>query len=288
MSQRSKYCLIGIPDHQGVLHVGGRIGSAQGPQAVRKILARMIGKAGLADRIWDAGDVQGLSSDVAANHRLAADQIRDLHRSVPGTVSVVIGGGHDHSFSQLLGISEGMRRTKGAQRKLRLGCINIDPHLDVRKPAPIPTSGSPFYLAIESGVLDPSRLIEFGIQAHCNGPALWAYAQKKKIKIIPFEKLRTNAVAIFKKQLTQLCACCDVVVVSLDLDSAAEAFAPGVSAPQTEGFSSSELLDMVEISARTAKVASLGIFELNPVHDIADRTARLAATLAWHFLEKIR
>lgn len=33
------------------------------------------------------------------------------------------------------------------------------------------------------------------------------------------------------------------------------------------------------------KVLSLGIFELNPLHDTENKTARLAATSAFHFLQ---
>jgi formiminoglutamase len=176
----------------------------------------------------------------------------------------------------------GSRDTK----KLRLGCMNIDPHLDVRKPSPLVTSGSPFYLAIESGVLHPSRFIEFGIQSHCNAPALWDYVGKKKIEIIPFEKLRGgNAVAAFQQALKRLSAKCDVIVLSMDLDAAAQAYAPGVSAPQAEGFTPSDLIQFAEIAGKNKKVVSLGLFELNPAHDIDDRTARVGATVAWHFIE---
>ena len=291
MSQRSKYCLIGIPDHQGVIHVGGRIGQAQGPQALRRALSRMKGRFPIEERLKDRGDAPGLGFDVSENHRLAADFVRDAHRSEAGVVSVVVGGGHDHGYSQLLGVYDALKRARG--KSLRLGCINIDPHFDVRKPEPVPTSGSPFYLAMESGILDPSRFVEFGIQSHCNASALWEYiAKKKKVEVVPFEKLRHGkAIPAFQQSLKKLAARCDAIVVSLDIDAAAEAFAPGVSAPAAEGFTSSEVIHMAEIAGRASrgsresKVVSLGIFELNPLHDIADRTARLCAAAAWHFVE---
>jgi formiminoglutamase len=290
MSQRSKYCLVGIPDHQGVLNVGGRVGAAEGPGAFRKAFARLHGRKEMHDLLRDMGDVQGLGGDVVVNHRLAAEAVGTAHH--PSGISVVVGGGHDHGFSHLLGISQalakGVSSKRGAQsKKLRLGCINIDAHLDVRKPAPSITSGSPFYLAIESGVLDPSRLVEFGVQSHCNRAELWDYAQKKKIGIVPFEKVRGGkAMAVFKQALTRLSARCDAIVISMDLDAASEAHAPGVSAPQCEGFTSSEMVQMAELAGQARKVVSLGIFELNPVHDVGDRTARLGAVAAWHFLEQ--
>jgi formiminoglutamase len=291
MSQRSKYCLVGIPDHQGVLNVGGRVGAADGPRAFRKAFGKLRGKLMLQDWLWDAGDVKGLGADVAANHRQAAALVSAAQAR--SEVSVVVGGGHDHGHSQLMGLSDALggasdaRRGTGRGGKLKLGCINIDAHLDVRKPEPLITSGSPYYLSVESGVLDPARLVEFGIQSHCNGPQLWDYAEKREIKIVPFENLRDGkAVSVFKHTLERLSSRCDAVAVSLDLDAAAEAHAPGVSAPQPEGFTASEIIQMMEIAGRARKVVSLGIFELNPMHDIDSRTARLGAIAAWHFLEQ--
>jgi arginase family enzyme len=168
----------------------------------------------------------------------------------------------------------------------RLGCINIDAHLDVRKPNPVPTSGSPFYLAVESGVLHPSRLIEFGIQSHCNSPALWEYIRERKIRVMNMADIRGKAVVAFRSALKKLASSCDAVVISLDLDAVEEASAPGVSAPQAEGFTPGEIIEMMEIAGPHKKVVSLGIFELSPPHDVGDRTARLAATAAYHFVDQ--
>lgn len=171
--------------------------------------------------------------------------------------------------------------------KLRLGCVNIDAHLDVRKPSPQIGSGSPFYLALESGLLEPKDFVEFGIQSHCNSPELWDFVEQRKVKVVPFENLRHGqAIVHFRNILKKLAAKCDAVVVSLDLDAACESVAPGVSAPQPEGFSATDLMEMVECAGEEPKVVSLGLFELNPEHDQGDRTSRLAAVLVDHFVAR--
>jgi formimidoylglutamase len=273
--------MIGIPDHQGVANVGGRLGAMRGPAAFREIFQKMKGRHPVEKYINDLGDVKGLSAEVSLNHRRAADLIREGHRG--HGFSVVVGGGHDHGFSHLLGIREALPK-KG--RGFRLGCLNIDAHLDVRKPAPLISSGSPFFLAIESHVLDPERFVEFGIQAHCNSAELWDYVDRKGVEVVPLKTLRQGrAVPVFERKLKQLSARCDAVVVSFDLDAASAAYAPGVSAPQAEGFTASEIIEMMEIAGKNKKTVSLGLFELNPEHDADNRTARLAATAAYHFVE---
>jgi formiminoglutamase len=279
MSSRiNQWSLIGIPDHTGVIHVGGRIGAALAPAAFRRIFVKMRGLSRVHECCKDHGDVTPITQDIVLNHRSASDLVKSVTK--PDSCSVIVGGSHDHGFSHLRGICEGLAGK-------RIGCINIDAHLDVRKAEPVITSGSPFYLALESGIVRAEDFIEFGIQSHCNSPELWKYIDAKKVQVIPLSRLRGGwkAGLEFRGAINELAEKCDAIVVSLDLDAAAEAFAPGVSAPQAEGFTSGDIIEMMEEAGRQAKVISLGIFELNPAHDIADRTARLAATAAWHFVE---
>jgi formiminoglutamase len=278
-----RHCIIGIPDHQGVLGLGGRLGSAWGPTAFRRVFSRLNGQQSVQQRIDDCGDVGGLTSNVALNHKLASEYIFDSIQN--RNRSVIVGGSHDHGFSHLEGIFRFLAKDS-RRRQPRLGCINIDAHLDVRKPTPVISSGSPFYLALESCILHPKRFIEFGIQSHCNAPELWQYVTSKKIEVVQFNQLRKGkGVEVFRKKLKKLCTQSDAVVISLDLDAIASAYAPGVSAPQSEGFTAMEIMEIMEIAGDQKKVISLGIFELNPEHDQDHQTARLAATAAYHFLD---
>lgn len=281
MASQYKWCLAGIPDHEAVANLGGRLGAAYGPASFRKIFDRFSGRDGVRESMHDAGDVSPIGQNVETNHRLAADFVRECQSRFG--LTVVVGGSHDHGYSHLTGIRDTQPFGKG--KKPRLGCINIDAHLDVRKPSPDISSGSPFYLAVEAGIVDGRDLVEFGIQRHCNAPALWEYAEQKQMPIVPFEDLRHGkAAAAFRKSLKKLASRCDFIVISLDIDAVASAFAPGVSAPQAEGFTPTDILEMMTAAGQEKKVVSLGIFELNPEHDLDQRTARLCATAAYHFV----
>lgn len=278
-----KWSLISIPDHLGVENVGGRLGAAYGPRAFWEVLSKMnghqLGQPSVQSALSEHRILSPVTSVIETNHAAAASLVREAARAANRTI--IVGGGHDHGYSHLLGI----RQHLGPDA--RIGCINIDAHLDVRKPAPAISSGSPFYLALESGVLQPEDFIEFGIQSHCNGPALWEYTKSKNIEVVSFDSCRhSKTIGLFKQSLEKLARQCDAIVISLDLDSVAESFAPGVSAPQSEGFTPTEIVELCEIAGRSEKVISLGVFELNPLHDVGGRTARLAATAVFHFLEK--
>ena len=293
MPNRSNYCFLGIADHQGVQNVGGRIGAAQGPEAFRNQWLRLQGRHPLQKDVLDLGDIKPATTEVRQTFEKVAETLASVH-SKPNRVSLVVGGGHDHGFSHILGLKRGLENNQeflsAHNGKVKLGCINIDAHLDVRKiSATDPVlSGSPFYLALESGVLLSEDFIEFGIQSHCNSRELWNYVEHKGVRVVALEELRQGkAVESFTRSLELLSKTCDAIAVSLDLDSVAQVYAPGVSAPQAEGLTSSEIIEMVEFCGTSRKVHSLGIFELNPHHDEQDRTARLAATLAYHFFDKV-
>jgi formiminoglutamase len=282
MSQLSKWCLIGIPDQQGVINIGGRIGTASAPKVFRQVFKRFKGKKPVYESCGLDADVPNISTDIENNHRQAADAIKNAHQIYDR--SVVIGGGHDHGHSHLRGLSAYINLS--SKKKLKLGCINIDAHFDVREPSPKISSGCPFFLSIEQKVIEPARFVEFGIQTHCNAPELWDFIKTKKIKTHLFSSLRGGkAVKVFSQLIKSLSSKCDVIAISLDMDAIQASDAPGVSAPQSEGFTSSEIIEMMEIAGKNKKVKSLGIFELCPEHDENQKTTRLAATAAYHFIE---
>jgi len=279
MANRIKWSFIGVPDHQGVFNVGGRVGAALGPAALHDAFFKFKGVPEVFETLHHKTYAGPFSSDVEKNLETAAKLVEIETKA--SDLTVVVGGGHDHGYSHLLGI----RRALGPHALI--GCINIDAHLDVRKPSPLIGSGSPFYLALENGIIKPEHLIEFGIQTHCNSQELVDYIHKFPVEVIVYEKLRRGqATELFEKTLKKLSALVQHIVISFDMDAVAECFAPGVSAPQSEGFSSSEVIEMMEIAGMEKKVCSLGIFELNPLHDNDGRTARLGAACAHHFISK--
>lgn len=274
-----KAVLLGCPDDRGVANNNGRIGAAGGPAAFRKAFQRLKGRYPLHDHLLDLGDAAVDQEALRQNLEHAA--VRFTAALKDADTALMVGGGHDYGYPFL----KGLRHSTEAEAVI--GCINIDPHFDLRPDDPEVLSGSPFYMAIERGVLVGPNLVEFGIQRHCNADFLWQYAADKGVHTVLFDRLRGGqAVEAFRVALDDLCQRCDHVAISLDLDCFQAAYAPGVSAPAVEGFTPSEVLEMLRIAATVPKVSALGIFELNPVYDQDERTARLAAVCAWHFLEE--
>jgi len=278
MSQKQS-ALIGFPDDKGVYNNGGRPGAAEGPAKFRSWFAQPKGVHAVQATVHDAGDHEIFGSAIARSHDSAACLVRDQQQTYGTTL--IVGGGHDYAFPHLKGVANAL------DKEQKLGCINIDPHFDLRPCPDKILSGSPFYMALEAGLMNGRDLVEFGIQRHCNGADLWEYARNNQVKAYSFEDLRFgHTIDAFRQALYELSHHCDALVISLDLDSISMAYAPGVSAPAVEGFTPSEILEMMKLAARTEQVVSLGIYELNPAFDQDNHTARLAVTAAYHFLDE--
>lgn len=279
MQTSSKWCHLAVADDRGVGWVGGRLGAALGPESYRLRLQELIRSTALARPQVQAGGDPTPGPWVEAaqvEHEQVAHSFAQLARE--HTSVIVVGGGNDHAYSQVLGLAE--------LHPGRVACINIDAHLDVR-PYDVArmNSGSPFRRLLDEHVISSRQMVEFGIQPLSNHPDLRAYAERTGLDVIEFAEARRVGVAkSFAAALKRLGRVADRIAICLDLDAVQGADAPGVSAPATEGFSAAECLELMRISGRDPRVATLGIFELNPLHDEGLRTARLAARSTLNFL----
>ncbi len=276
---------FGIPDQQGVFNVGGRLGAGGGPEAFMREFSAIRGKTDIHQFRKPDEWVKDLTTNIEHNHLNVIERLKTFHEQGGQTVSVVLGGGHDHGYSQLAGVRQGFAKFNH-DKPVKLGCINLDAHLDLRSTEKGITSASPFYLAIEKQVIEGRDLIEFGIQKHCNRPELWDYAAKQGVVILELEEIvKRGAIAVFEESLRRLEQRCDHIVISWDLDVCAQSVAPGVSAPQARGISAEAIFECLRLAGKSEKVISLGVFELNPEHDLDRMTARLAAQGVWYWLD---
>lgn len=270
-----KWGIFGFADDEGVGNTGGRRGAAAGPESFLQAWKKINGRTDLNVGLEILPFVNPEGKSLAEKHHISISQIQKHQPQLDFTIAV--GGGHDYIYCHLKGIQQ-------AYPQARIGCINIDPHMDMRDPKPVINSGSPFRLAIEQSVIAGTDLVEFGIQPHANAAPLWKFAAEQSVSIVDFDTAVADEKQ-FEQHLRRLCKTCDLVVISLDMDCFAAPFAPGVSAPAPEGFTPTQVRRMLQLAAAEPAVCSLGIYELNPVFDQDMRTAKLAAFMAWYFAE---
>ncbi|MCA9293722.1 MAG: formimidoylglutamase [Phycisphaerales bacterium] len=279
-----RVALLGLPDDKGIALNRGRPGAAEGPAALRRLLAK-YGAAfdakraqALSAHIFDAGDVEPhADSDpmiaLERTHERVTEAAAALHER--GLIVLGLGGGHDLTFPTARALAQYSRRP--------IGGINLDPHLDVRETL---GSGMPFRSLIEDQHLDPTRFTELGVARFANAPEHVAYLQKRGGLIVLDDNfVRTEAEAVeaaFARAKGPDGK--GAMFVSIDLDSLPASVAPGVSAPNPLGVPIDAALRLAERAGRDPCVKHFDIMELSPPHDIDGRTVRVAALLLLHFI----
>ena len=162
--------LLGFACDEGVRRNHGRVGAAGGPQALRKALANLAWHRQAP--AYDAGDVACEDGDLeGAQARLGRNVCALLDA---GHLPIVLGGGHEVAFGSWSGLAEHL----SGQAAPRIGIVNFDAHFDLRDPAHVHSSGTPFAQIAEASVARgwPFRYACLGVSRASNTRALFARA----------------------------------------------------------------------------------------------------------------
>lgn len=277
--------LLGVPSDEGVRRNGGRPGAAGSPAAIYAALARLAASRGTAMlpasfSLVDCGMMR--TEGLSLEHIHARQQQIVTALLGAGLRVLVLGGGHDTALPNARAL---------ASCSKRLGVVNVDAHLDVRVPtAEGSHSGSPFRELIEDETVSLHRIVELGTQSFAASAHHVRFLLERGHVVWTLDTIRTVSLEHVLGAIATELAECDGIHLSLDMDAIASAYAPGVSAPASDGFSPADCAQIIERIVALPACRVVDIVELNPLYDVDNRTARLAAYFAalviWTFLHR--
>jgi len=130
---------------------------------------------------------------------------------------------------------------------------------------------SPFARIMEAGLA--KRLVQVGIRTY--NPHQREQAKRFGVKAIEMKDWKDGTILHFDGP----------VYISLDLDALDPAFVPGVSHHEPGGFSTRQVLHILQ--SLDANVVGADIVELNPIRDVNNMTAMVAAKFFKEILVKL-
>jgi formiminoglutamase len=283
-ADRPGVALLGFASDAGVARNQGRPGAAKGPPALRRALANLAWHGGNDARLYDAGDVECMGDALEDAQSAYADRLAGLLRE--GHFVVGLGGGHEIAWAA----HSGLERAFAADPRFeRLGIVNFDAHLDLRRPDPAGrgTSGTPFLQIAEARAARGLgfRYLCVGASEAANTPALFDRARALGVTIVTDLEAEQPGTQM---QLQRFIEASSAVYLTLCLDVLPPAVAPGVSAPSGLGVALHRVVALLEDALAAcghgrpgSKLLLADIAELNPRFDPDGRTARTAARLAY-------
>ena len=272
------FILAGYPDDEGIQLNGGRLGAAQGPDAIRKKLTRMTPNTS-SDEFsfyFDIGNLV-IEEGLGARH----EEIIKVSQSFLNQNKkwIGLGGGHDFGYPD----GAAFLKTYGDKKPV---VINFDAHLDVRPTDKGLSSGTPFYRLLND--FENFDFYEVGIQDECNSLQHKQWCKEKGTKILTYSDIYSSSnapIENLKAFVKELEGSKRPAFISLDIDVFSSSFAMGCSQSWPMGLTANDFHCFFTYLLKNLDVRSLGIYEVSPPLDLDERTSKLAAQVVYRFLQ---
>jgi len=264
--------IIGYSCDEGVRRNQGRVGAVDGPDAIRKRLAKLAWHHG-DKRITDVGSIICEGENLEDCQKAFAATITEILKQ--DTFLIALGGGHDIAYAHFCGIYEWIKQKEGTSN---IGIINFDAHFDLRPPIESANSGTPFFQILNElnrGLCNISYL-PIGIQTRSNTSQLFDIANSFGVEWVSLEQCESD----FEKVLqgvNQFIKKLDYLYVTIDLDGFSSAYSLGVSASSPFGLTPMIVNKVLESICSSGKLIAMDVAEMNPKYDKDELSAKLAA-----------
>ena len=221
-------------------------------------------------RMVDCGDVRVWPGDVA---RTGASVRRAAAHVASHAFPLMLGGDHYVMFPTYQGVCD-------AYSDSRVGIVHIDAHNDLVDSDPVygtDWSGTPMIRSITHSGLDPRGLAQIGLRGFI-GRTEREFQLKQGVTVINMDELRAmGPQAAAAKAMEAVLPHCDVVYLTVDIDSVDPSCAPGTGTPVPGGIRGDEFLTLLRSFGQYREIIALDLVEVAPTLDPTHQTTLLAA-----------
>lgn len=265
----NNFVLHGFAVDEGVRRNKGRIGATKAPDIIRKNMSNFP-VVSPDFQLLDFGNITSEDQNLENTQENLAEKVSQI--LVKKAKSIVLGGGHEVTFAHYSGIKKAFPNQK-------IGIINLDAHFDNREPenGVGASSGTGFWQIAQEGEI---YSLHIGIQKNSNTLKLFDTAHQFGMKYILADEIFFENLPKIYQQIDELISSVDQLYLTICMDVFNASIAPGVSAAAYNGvFADATFLHFYRHILKSEKLVALDVAEVNPDFDIAERTARLAASL---------
>jgi agmatinase len=265
-------CVAGIPFDLGT---SNRPGARFGPAAIRQASRMLVDgdhPASWAEieklDLADVGDFRIAHGDIEATLAKIEEQAAAFRHLV------ALGGDHTITLALLRALSN---------RQGPVGLVHFDGHVDTWPESfgLVFGHGSPFYHAIEEGLIDPHRTIQIGIRSPLHRD-IFEWTVGKGVTIVSAEEVHETSPQAVAERICAVVGT-EAAYLSFDVDALDPAFAPGTGTPEVGGLATWQARAILRRLAGL-NFAGMDVVEVSPPYDVAEITALAAATMAWDYI----
>ena len=269
--------ILGVPFDSGTSY---RTGARFGPRKIREASLMIWGHNSTLNisplkklSIVDYGDVSVIPTSIEHTMTAITDTASGI--IISGTTLITLGGDHSIALPLL---------RAHAKKYGPVSLIHIDAHIDTWESEfeAVPYShGTPFRHALREGLVRKDEYVQIGIRGPLSGEDDYADAVALGARTITIHEVMEKGIAEILKEVHERMR--GPVYVTVDIDSADPAFAPGTGTPEVGGLTSYQLLQIVR-GLHSLNLIGFDLVEVSPPFDHGDITAILAANIVFEYL----
>lgn len=269
--------ILGVPFDSGTSY---RSGTRFGPRKIREASLMIWGHNSTLDvtplkklNVVDYGDVSVVPTSI--EHTMTAITKTAGEVIETGVTLITLGGDHSIALPLL---------RAHAKRHGPVSLIHIDAHIDTWEAEfeAVPYShGTPFRYALQEGLIRKGEYMQIGIRGPLSGENDYANAKELGARIVTIHEVMEKGVREVLKEVHERMK--GPLYVTVDIDSADPAYAPGTGTPEVGGLTSYQLLQLVR-GLNGLDLIGFDLVEVSPPFDHGDITAILASNIVFEYL----
>jgi agmatinase/guanidinopropionase len=269
--------ILGVPFDSGT---SNRTGTRFGPRKIREASLMIWGHNSTLNitplknlKVVDYGDVSIIPTSI--QHTM--DAIMNMAAEIIETGTTLITLGGDHSIALPL-------LRAHAKKHGPVSLVHVDAHIDTWESEfeAVPYShGTPFRHALKEELIREGEYMQIGIRGPVSGENDYADAAALGARTITIHEAMEKGIPEILREVHQRMK--GPVYVTVDIDSADPAFAPGTGTPEVGGLTSYQLLQIVR-GLRGLNLVGFDLVEVSPPFDHGDITSILASNIVFEYL----
>ena len=257
--QETKIAIIGIPEDR----FSEGAGEIKSPEVIRKQLYSL--SAGTQGIVVDLGNIR-TGKTLSDTYYGLKNLISDLYSH--NIVTLLIGGTIDVFYGNILAMDNQTANFAYVAPQLRL---------------PIRGSEKQPLNSVAFNKTDlPLHICNVGYQSYYVTQHELDYFRDRHFEAYRLGEVRNNNISTIEPVIR------DTDLLAISMDAVKYSDAPAASNPSPNGFCGEEICQIAFFAGLSHKCRSFGIFDILPQNDLQNLTAKLAAQIAWYFIEGVK
>jgi agmatinase len=221
--------------------------------------------------VCDYGDANVIIGDTErtyANIRAFVSEI-----IAGGAIPILLGGDHGVTWPNVTAVADEYGFGN-------VGVVHFDAHADTAPELQgvLASHGTPMRRLIESGAVKGENFVQVGLRGYWPGRDLLGWMEEKGMRTHFMAEIQADGFdTVLDRAVNEATEGAEHLYISVDIDAAAPAHAPGTGSPEPGGLTSRELLRAVRRMAAEVGMVGMDVVEVSPPYDVGNNITCLLA-----------